>query len=150
MLQEIIQQVEAAIHRQMTEKFGLSSEESARSADVFREVLNKYFHFDMLNDPNLIQNTFDQLNKLQDQSFIHEFRNQLAAALEEKAGLSPDIAAKVRDFSVSALYQTILKDVTDVGGQLDIQKIIGRLNLEDFENTARELFNAIGQRIVNR
>jgi protein required for attachment to host cells len=150
MLQEIIQQVEAAIHRQMTEKFGLSREESARSADVFKEVLNKYFHFDLLNDPNLIQSTFDQLNKLQEPSFIHELRNQLAAALEEKAGLSPEIAAKVRDFSVTEIFQTIKKDVTDASGQLDIQKILGILNLEDIENTTRELFNSIGQRIANR
>lgn len=150
MLQEIIQQVEAAIQRHMTEKFGLSVEETNRSTDTFKDVLKDYFKFDLLNDPHLIQNTLEQLEQLQDPAFINHFRHQLATALEEKAGLSPEMAAKVRDFSVAELYQSILEEASKAARELDVQKILDNIQLDKLEHAAKEFFNSIGQRIAHK
>ena len=150
MIQEIIQKAEAIIHKQMMDKFGLSSEESERTADAFREVLHNFFRFDLLNDPNLLQSTLEQVKSLQDKEGIARLRTNLVEALEKKVGLSPELAASVRDFSMTAFFETIRQEITDQNGQIDIQKVLSKINLNDLENSARDLFNTIGQRFIQK
>jgi len=146
MLQEILQKAEEIIHRQMTEKFGLTQEESERSTMAFRDELNEFIQNSPLLKGNLLENAFSNLQQIKDSASFEEFKTKLAAALEEKAGLSPDMAASVRDFSISTFYQTFKEELTDEQGQIDLGKVVNKLNLGNLETTARELLGTFSQR----
>jgi flagellar basal body-associated protein FliL len=146
MLQEILQKAEEIIHRQMTEKFGLTQEESERSTKAFRDELTEFIQNSPLLKGNLLENAFGNLQQIKDSKSFEEFKVNLATALEEKAGLSPEMAAAVRDFSISTFYQTFKEELTDEQGQIDLGKVVHKLNLGNLETTARELLGSFSQR----
>lgn len=141
MIQEILQKVEAAIHSQMEEKFGLTQEQSEKSVNAFRDELGKY-----MGNGFSLETIMENIQSLKDSEKMNVLRQNLADALEQKAGLSPEMAAKVRDLSMTELYQTVLSEITDENGHINVQKILSKINLGDFENTAKGLFDTINQR----
>jgi hypothetical protein len=65
-------------------------------------------------------------------------------ALQDKAGLSPEKAAAVRDFSISEFFKTLSSELTDENGNVDFQKILSKFNMQDLEQTAKDLLGNFG------
>lgn len=145
MFQEILSKAEEVIYKQMTEKFGLTAEESEKSAIAFRDELNRFISSGADLGQSYIQAVFKNVENLNSSEKLMEFKERLTTALEEKAGLSPEMAARVRDFSVSTYYQTLKEEFTDSTGKIDIQKVLSILPT-DIESRARDVVNTVYER----
>jgi hypothetical protein len=64
--------------------------------------------------------------------------------LVNKVGLSEDTAQKVRDLSLTEVFEGFRAEFTDENGKPDIAKILSRVNLGDFQGKAQEMMNKIG------
>jgi len=144
MFHEILEQVEAAINKQMTDKFGLTAEQTKESTNVFREVFQNFVSNGGLKNPQFIQEAIQNVQALQDNEVIVKLKENLAKGLQEKAGLSPELAAAVRDFSISEFYKTVAAEFTDDHGNLDINKVLGKINMQELEQTAKSLLGNFG------
>jgi hypothetical protein len=150
MVHEILQKVETIIHARMIHKFGLTQEESERSTKAFKEEVTAFVQHQTALGGNLLENALGNLQQIGDTASFNEFKEKVAAALEEKAGLSPDMAAKVRDFSITTLFQTFGEELTDEHGRVNIGKLLDRLNLGQFETTARDFLESFSQRLSGK
>lgn len=144
MFHEILQKIESAIHQQMEEKFGLSAEQTAQSASVVKESLREFFSQNLSGNPQMIQGLMSNIQNLEHNETFNQLRTSIAEALEKKAGLSPEMAAKVRDLSFVEALETIKQEFTNDQGQIDLQKVISKISIADFSNSTKDIFGAIG------
>lgn len=144
MFQDILKTVEASIQKQMEEKFGLSAEQTAKSASAVREAVQKFLSQDILNNPQLAQGLLGNIQNLEQSETFVQLKTTIANALEQKAGLSPDMAAKVRDLSLTEFFSAIQQELTNENGQLDIQKVLSKVKITDLESSAKDLLGSLG------
>lgn len=144
MFQELLHKIESSIHQQMEEKFGLSAEQTAQSASVVKESLREFFAQQLNGNPQLIQGLMSNIQNLEQNETFNQLRFSIADALEKKVGLSPEMAAKVRDLSFLEALETIKREFTNEQGQLDIQKVLSKVSLTDFTNSTKDIFGALG------
>ncbi len=144
MFQEILEQVEGAINKQVKDKFGLTDDQTQKTTNVFREVIQNFLSNGGLKNPQLIQSALQNVSSIEENEVVVKLKETLVKGLQEKAGLSPEIAAAVRDFSVAEFFKTISTQFTDSNGNVDIQKVLSKFNMQDLEQTAKELLGNFG------
>ena len=144
MFQELLQKIESSIHQQMEEKFGLSAEQTAQSASVVKESLREFFAQNLNGNPQLMQGLMSNIQNLEQNETFNQLRVSIAEALEKKVGLSPEMAAKVRDLSFLEALETIKREFTNEQGQLDLQKVLSKVSLNDITSSTKDLLGALG------
>lgn len=144
MLQEILDKVENAINQQVKEKFGLTDAQTQETSNVFREVIQNFLSNGGLKNPQLLQSALQNVSSLEDSEIVVKLKETLLKGLQEKAGLSPEIATAVRDFSITQFFQTFSKELTDENGSIDIQKVLSKINMQDLEQAAKGLLGNLG------
>ena len=144
MFQELLQKIESSIHQQMEEKFGLSAEQTAQSASVVKESLREFFAQNLNGNPQLMQGLMSNIQNLEQNETFNQLRVSIAEALEKKVGLSPEMAAKVRDLSFLEALETIRREFTNEQGQLDLQKVLSKVSLNDITSSTKDLLGALG------
>lgn len=144
MLQNIIDKVEAAINQQVKDKFGLTEEQTQKSSHAFREEIQEFFSNGSLKNPQFIQSALKNVSSLEDNEVVVKLKENLVNALQDKAGLSPEKAAAVRDFSIAEFFKTLSAELTDENGNVDFQKILSKFNMQDLEQTAKGLLGNFG------
>lgn len=144
MLQEIIDQVEGAINKQVKDKFGLTDDQTQKTSNVFREVVQNFWTSGGLKNPQLLQSALQNVSSIEDNEVVVKLKENLVKGLQEKAGLSPELAAAVRDFSIAEFFKTVSAEFTDTDGNIDLQKVLGKFNMQDLEQTAKGLFGNLG------
>jgi hypothetical protein len=144
MLQNIIDKVEAAINQQVKDKFGLTEEQTQKTSHAFREEIQNFFSNGSFKNPQFIQSALNNVSSLEDSEVVVKLKENLVNALQDKAGLSPEKAAAVRDFSISEFFKTLSSELTDENGNVDFQKILSKFNMQDLEQTAKDLLGNFG------
>lgn len=144
MLQEILDKVENAINQQVKEKFGLTDAQTQETSNVFREVIQNFLSNGGLKNPQLLQSALQNVSSLEDSEIVVKLKETLLKGLQEKAGLSPEIATAVRDFSITQFFKTFSKELTDENGSIDIQKVLSKINMQDLEQAAKGLLGNLG------
>lgn len=144
MVQDIIDKVEAAINQQVKDKFGLTDEQTQKTSHAFREEIQEFFSNGGLKNPQLIQSALKNVSSLEDNEVVVKLKENLVKALQDKAGLSPEKATAVRDFSIAEFFKTLSAALTDENGNVDIQKLLSKFNLQDLEKTAKDLLGNFG------
>lgn len=144
MLQEILDQVENAINKQVKEKFGLTDDQTEQTSNVFREAIQGFLSNGGLKNPQLIQSALQNVSSIEDSDIVVKLKETVLKGLQEKAGLSPELAAAVRDFSISHFFQTLSAEMTDEKGNIDIQKLLSKINMQDLEQAAKGILGNLG------
>ncbi|HUH73868.1 MAG TPA: hypothetical protein VLZ75_05615 [Chitinophagales bacterium] len=144
MLQNIIDKVEAAINQQVKDKFGLTDEQTQKTSHAFREEIQNFFSNGGMKNPQFIQSAMKNVSSLEDNEVVVKLKQNLVNALQDKVGLSPEKAAAVRDFSITEFFKTFSEELTDENGNVNIQKILSKFNMSDFEQTAKDLLGNFG------
>lgn len=144
MMQDIIDKVEAAINQQVKDKFGLTDEQTKQTSHAFREEIQEFFSNGSFKNPQLIQSALKNVSSLEDSEVVVKLKENLVNTLQNKVGLSPEKAAAVRDFSIAEFFKTMSSELTDENGNVDLQKILSKFNLQDIEQTAKGLLGNLG------
>lgn len=144
MLQEILEQVEKAINKQVKEKFGLSEAQTQETTNVFREVIQNFLASGGLKNPQFLQSALHNVSSLEDSEVIVKLKDSLLKGLQEKAGLSPELAMSIRDFSVAQFFKTVAEELSDGKGGIDIQKVLSKINIQELEQAAKGILGNLG------
>ena len=75
---------------------------------------------------------------------LHNLRENLLKDLVNKVGLSEDTAQKVRDFSLTEVFDAFRKEFTDENGKPDLAKVLSKINLGDIQGKAQEMLGGLG------
>lgn len=146
MLQEIYNEIQEKIQQQIQEKFGLSADQTAQSTNVLLENFKKFFSEDLMAGGmsgmrDLMSNG---LNDIKTNPTLNNLRENLLNDLVNKVGLSNEIAQKVRDFSLTEVFDRFKTEFTDANGKLDISKIMSKVSVEEIKEKAQEVMGKIG------
>ncbi len=146
MFQEIFNDVQAKIQQQIQEKFGLSADQTTQSTNVLLENFKKFFSDDLMAGgmSGLRDLMSNGLNDIKTNPTLKNLRENLLNDLVNKVGLAEDTAQKVRDFSITEVFEGFKKEFTDENGKPDFGKIMSKVNLSDFQGKAQEMMGKIG------
>ncbi|MCO5233461.1 MAG: hypothetical protein LC105_06405 [Chitinophagales bacterium] len=144
MVKEIIDKIESAVNQQVKEKFGLTDDQSEKTSGVFKEAIQNFLSSGGLKNPQLLQSALQNVSSLEDNEVVIKIKENIAKGLQEKVGLSPEIANAIKDFSIKELINTISLEFTDEKGNFDFEKILSKLNIQDLEQTAKDLLGNFG------
>lgn len=144
MVQEIISKIENAVNQQVKEKFGLTDDQSEKTLGVFKEAIQNLFSNGGLKNPQILQSALQNVSSLEDNEVVVKIKENLVKGLQEKVGLSPEIANAIKDFSVKELFKTISSELTDEKGNINFEKVLSKLNIQDLEQTAKGLLGNLG------
>ncbi|MCO5231351.1 MAG: hypothetical protein M9958_09375 [Chitinophagales bacterium] len=144
MIQEIISKIENAVNQQVKEKFGLTDDQSEKTLGVFKETIQNLFSNGGLKNPQILQSALQNVSSLEDNEAVVKIKENLVKGLQEKVGLSPEIANAIKDFSVKELFKTISSELTDENGNINFEKVLSKLNIQDLEQTAKGLLGNLG------
>lgn len=146
MLQDIFNDVQEKIQQQIQEKFGLSADQTTQSTNVLLENFKKFFSEDlmaggMIGLRDLMSNG---ISDIKNNPTLQNLRENLLNDLVNKVGLAEDTAQKVRDFSLSEVFEAFKKEFMDESGKPDFTKIMSKINLADFQGKAQEMLGGLG------
>lgn len=146
MFQEIFNDVQAKIQQQIQEKFGLSADQTTQSTNVLLENFKKFFSDDLMAGgmSGLRDLMSNGLNDIKTNPTLKNLRENLLNDLVNKVGLAEDTAQKVRDFSITEVFEGFKKEFTDENGKPDFGKIMSKVNLSDFQGKAQEMMGKMG------
>ncbi|MCO5249593.1 MAG: hypothetical protein M9887_11680 [Chitinophagales bacterium] len=144
MLQDILSQIEKTINDQVKMKFGLTEEQAKKTSNVFNDTIHKFWSDEKLRDPRLLQSIFQNFPSLDKVPIINKLRESLDEGFTKTAGLSPKISESINNMLTNEFFKNLTNQFKDAGGNLDIKKMIGHLDLKDVEKTAKDFFDNIG------
>jgi hypothetical protein len=146
MLQDIYNDIQAKIQQQIQEKFGLSADQTAQSTNVLLDNFKKFFSEDLMAGgmTGLRDLMHNGLNDIKTNPTLQNLRENLLNDLVNKVGLAEDTAQKVRDFSLTEVFERFKTEFTDESGKPDFAKIMSKLNLADFQGKAQEMMSKMG------
>lgn len=146
MLQDIYNSIQDKIQQQIQERFGLSEEQTSQSSTVLMENFKKFFSEDLMAGgmSGLRELMSNGLNDIKTNPTLQNLRDNVLNDLVNKVGLSEDTAQKVRDLSLTEVFEGFRTEFTDENGKPDISKILSKVNLGDFQDKAQEVMNKIG------
>ncbi len=147
MWQQILQQLEERINHQMKEKFGLTEDQSVQAGNVLRETIQTYFEKVNFKNPQLFQALIENFSSLQDNDTIAKMRENISRNLQERVGLTAEKANAIRDFSISEFLGAISSEFVGENGKLDIQKVLAKINIQEFEQIAKTFLDGLGDRL---
>ena len=146
MLQDIYNSIQDKIQQQIQERFGLSEEQTSQSSTVLMENFKKFFSEDLMAGgmSGLRELMSNGLNDIKTNPTLQNLRDNVLNDLVNKVGLSEDTAQKVRDLSLTEVFEGFRAEFTDENGKPDISKILSKVSLGDFQDKAQEVMNKIG------
>ena len=146
MLQDIYNDVQTRIQQQIQEKFGLSPDQTTQSTNALLENFKKFFSEDLMAGGmqgfrDLMTNG---VSDIRNNPTLQNLRENLLNDLVNKVGLSEDTAQKVRDFSLTEIFDRFKTEFMDENGKPDFSKIMSKINLADFQTQAKEMIDKMG------
>jgi hypothetical protein len=146
MLQDIYNDIQAKIQQQIQEKFGLSADQTTQSTNVLLENFKKFFSEDLMAGgmTGLRDLMSNGLNDIKTNPNLQNLRENLLNDLVNKVGLAEDTAQKVRDFSLTEVFERFRTEFTDENGKPDFGKIMSKVNLGDLQGKAQEMISKMG------
>lgn len=138
MFDEIINTIENTLKTQLQERFGIDPQQATDSFNVVKENINAVFK-NGFNPQDLLQN----FSNLENSDTVKNLKSMVTSQLQERVGLSADVAQKVNDFSLSEIMKNVSAEISGEDGKPDIQKVLAKLNLEDLQKMAGNLFGNI-------
>jgi hypothetical protein len=146
MLQDIYNDIQAKIQQQIQEKFGLSADQTTQSTNVLLENFKKFFSEDLMAGgmTGLRDLMSNGLNDIKTNPNLQNLRENLLNDLVNKVGLAEDTAQKVRDFSLTEVFERFRTEFTDENGKPDFGKIMSKVNLGDIQGKAQEMISKMG------
>jgi hypothetical protein len=146
MLQDIYNDIQAKIQQQIQEKFGLSADQTTQSTNVLLENFKKFFSEDLMAGgmTGLRDLMSNGLNDIKTNPNLQNLRENLLNDLVNKVGLAEDTAQKVRDFSLTEVFDRFRTEFTDENGKPDFGKIMSKVNLGDIQGKAQEMISKMG------
>jgi len=115
MLQDIFNNVQEKIQQQIQEKFGLSADQTTQSTNVLLENFKKFFSEDLMAGGmsgmrDLMSNG---ISDIKNNPTLQNLRENLLNDLVHKVGLAEDTAQKVRDFSLTEVFDAFKNEFMD-------------------------------------
>ena len=146
MIQDIYNDIQAKIQQQIQEKFGLSADQTTQSTNVLLENFKKFFSEDLMAGgmTGLRDLMSNGLNDIKTNPNLQNLRENLLNDLVNKVGLAEDTAQKVRDFSLTEVFERFRTEFTDENGKPDFGKIMSKVNLGDLQGKAQEMISKMG------
>ena len=146
MLQDIYNDIQAKIQQQIQEKFGLSADQTTQSTNVLLENFKKFFSEDLMAGgmTGLRDLMSNGLNDIKTNPNLQNLRENLLNDLVNKVGLAEDTAQKVRDFSLTEVFDRFKTEFTDENGKPDFGKIMSKVNIGDIQGKAQEMISKMG------
>lgn len=146
MLQDIFNNVQDKIQQQIQEKFGLSADQTTQSTNVLLENFKKFFSEDLMAGgmTGLRDLMSNGISDIKNNPTVQNLRENLLNDLVNKVGLAEDTAQKVRDLSLTEIFDTFKKEFTDENGKPDLAKVMSKINISDFQGKAQEMLGGLG------
>lgn len=146
MLQEIYNDIQAKIQQQIQEKFGLSSDQTTQSTNVLLDNFIKFFSEDLMAGgmSGLRELMSNGLNDIKTNPLLNNLRDNLSNDLVNKVGLSEETAQKVRDFSLTEVFDRFKAEFTDENGKPDIGKLMTKIPMEELKDKAQQMMGKMG------
>ncbi|HQV79005.1 MAG TPA: hypothetical protein PLJ42_11020 [Chitinophagales bacterium] len=149
MFQEIYNDIQAKIQQQIQDKFGLSADQTTQSTHVLLDNFKKFINEDLMAGgmSGLKELMSNGINDIKSNPILQKLRDNVLNDLVNKVGLSEDTAQKVRDFSMTEIFERFKSEFLDEQGKPDFSKIMSKVNLSDFQGKAQELMSKFGSDI---
>lgn len=146
MLQEIFNEVQSRIQQQIQEKFGLSEDQTSQSTGLLLENFKRFFSEDLMAEgmSGLRELMANGINDIKNNSTLQKLRDNFKDDLINKVGLSDETAQKVRDLSLTEVFDAFRKEFTDEQGRPDLTKIMTKIPMEELRGKAQEMMNKMG------
>lgn len=146
MLQDIFNEVQAKIQQQIQEKFGLSEDQTTQSTGLLLENFRRFFSEDLMAGgmSGLRELMSNGVSDIKSNPTLNNLRENLLNDLVNKVGLQEETAQKVRDLSISEVFDAFRKEFTDENGKPDISKIISKVPMEEIKEKAQEMMGKMG------
>jgi len=146
MLQDIFNEVQAKIQQQIQEKFGLSEDQTTQSTGLLLENFRRFFSEDLMAGgmSGLRELMSNGISDIKSNPTLNNLRENLLNDLVNKVGLQEETAQKVRDLSISEVFDAFRKEFTDENGKPDISKIISKVPMEEIKEKAQEMMGKMG------
>jgi len=150
MLQEIYNEIQAKIQQQIQEKFGLSADQTTQSTNVLLDNFKKFFSEDLMaGGMSGLRDLMNHgLNDIKTNPVLNNLRENLLNDLVHKVGLAEDTAQKVRDFSISEVFERFKTEFTDKDGKPDMGKIMSKVSVNEIKERAQEMMGKMGVDLV--
>lgn len=84
------------------------------------------------------------LNDIKTNPLLNNLRDNLSNDLVNKVGLSEETAQKVRDFSLTEVFDRFKAEFTDENGKPDIGKLMTKVPLEELKDKAQQMMGKMG------
>ncbi|HRB68995.1 MAG TPA: hypothetical protein PLC92_02705 [Chitinophagales bacterium] len=149
MFQEIYNDIQAKIQQQIQDKFGLSADQTTQSTHVLLDNFKKFINEDLMAGgmSGLKELMSNGINDIKSNPILQKLRDNVLNDLVNKVGLSEDTAQKVRDFSMTEIFERFKSEFLDEQGKPDFSKIMSKVNLSYFQGKAQELMSKFGSDI---
>lgn len=147
MFQDIFNGIQDKIQQQIQEKFGLSADQTTQSTNVLLENFKKFFSEDLMAGgmTGLRDLMSNGIADIKNNPTLQNLRENVMNDLVNKVGLAEDTAQKVRDFSLTEVFDTFKKEFTDENGKPDLSKVMSKMNMAEFQDKAQELLGTFGK-----
>lgn len=146
MLQDIFNEVQAKIQQQIQEKFGLSEDQTAQSTGLLLENFRRFFSEDLMAGgmSGLRELMSNGISDIKSNPTLNNLRENFLNDLVNKVGLPQETAQKVRDLSITEVFDAFRKEFTDENGKPDISKIISKVSVDEIKEKAQEMMGKMG------
>lgn len=146
MLQDIFNEVQAKIQQQIQEKFGLSEDQTAQSTGLLLENFRRFFSEDLMAGgmSGLRELMSNGISDIKSNPTLNNLRENFLNDLVNKVGLPNETAQKVRDLSITEVFDAFRREFTDENGKPDISKIISKVSVDEIKEKAQEMMGKMG------
>ena len=146
MLQDIFNEVQDKIQQQIQEKFGLSEDQTTQSTGLLLENFKRFFSEDLMAGgmSGLRELMSNGISDIKSNPTLNNLRENFLNDLVNKVGLPQETAQKVRDLSITEVFDAFRKEFTDENGKPDISKIISKVSVDDIKEKAQEMMGKMG------
>lgn len=144
MWEDIIRRVQEAVEADVVGRFGLSEEQAKETGNIVTDNLSKLFSEDLLQKDFDIQSLVKDFNDPEKNPILQRFNTRLLPDLIEKAGLPPDVAEKIKDFSGQELLNKLKEAFLDENGKPDFRKIMQHMDMKQMQELAATMFGRFG------
>ncbi|HMV15303.1 MAG: hypothetical protein IT275_06095 [Chitinophagales bacterium] len=146
MFQEIYNDIQAKMQQQIQEKFGLSADQTTQSTNVLLDNFKKFFSEDLMAGgmAGLKDIMSNGISDIKNNPTMQTLRENIVNDLVNKVGLAEETAQKVRDFSLTEVFDKLKTEFLDENGKPDFSKIMSKINMADFQGKAQEMMGKMG------
>jgi hypothetical protein len=146
MLQDIFNEVQAKIQQQIQEKFGLSEDQTSQSTGLLLENFKRFFSEDLMAGgmSGMRELMSNGIADIKNNPTLKNLRDNFENDLITKVGLSEDTAQKVRDLSITEVFDAFRTEFTDANGKPDFTKIMTKLPMDELKGKAQEMMSKMG------